>query len=54
MKDTYDVVVIGSGFGGSILACRLAQAGRSVCVLERGKRWAKEACSIIASSEIST
>ncbi|MGH7880910.1 MAG: FAD-dependent oxidoreductase, partial [Candidatus Binataceae bacterium] len=41
MKDSYDVVVIGSGFGGSILACRLAQAGRSVCVLERGKRWAK-------------
>jgi len=35
----YDVVIIGSGFGGSITACRLAQAGRSVCVLERGRRW---------------
>jgi cholesterol oxidase len=35
-----DAVVIGSGFGGSILACRMAQAGRSVCVLERGRRWA--------------
>ena len=41
MKDAYDVVVIGSGFGGAITACRLAQAGRSVCILERGKRWDK-------------
>jgi cholesterol oxidase len=39
MRKSYDVVVIGSGFGGSITACRLAQAGRSVCVLERGRRW---------------
>jgi cholesterol oxidase len=38
-RDRYDVVVIGSGFGGAITACRLAEAGRSVCVLERGRRW---------------
>jgi cholesterol oxidase len=36
LKDYYDVVVIGSGYGGSIAACRLARAGKSVCVLERG------------------
>jgi len=42
MKDIYDVVVIGSGFGGAINACRLSQAGRSVCILERGKRWGKK------------
>ncbi|MBV8773269.1 MAG: GMC family oxidoreductase [Deltaproteobacteria bacterium] len=42
MKNAYDVVVIGSGFGGAITACRLAQAGRSVCMLERGKRWDKQ------------
>ncbi len=36
MKPSYDAVVIGSGFGGAVLACRLAQSRRSVCVLERG------------------
>jgi cholesterol oxidase len=37
-----DAVVVGSGFGGSIAACRLAQAGRSVVVLERGRRYRPE------------
>lgn len=41
MKAFYDAVVIGSGFGGAITACRLAQAGRSVCILERGRKWEK-------------
>jgi cholesterol oxidase len=42
MKPAYDVVIVGSGFGGAITGCRLAQAGRSVCLLERGKRWRRE------------
>ena len=38
----HDAVVVGSGFGGAVLACRLAEAGRSVLVLERGREWAVE------------
>ncbi|HWD28558.1 MAG TPA: GMC oxidoreductase [Rhizomicrobium sp.] len=34
-----DVAVIGSGFGGAAVACRLAQAGYSVAVLEQGKEY---------------
>ena len=35
----YDAIIIGSGFGGSVTACRLAQAGYRVLVLERGRQW---------------
>ncbi|MCB8883070.1 GMC family oxidoreductase [Acidisoma cellulosilytica] len=42
MSAPYDAVVIGSGFGGAVAACRLAHAGRSVLVLERGRRWLPE------------
>ena len=38
LRDSYGVVVIGSGYGGAILAARLAQ-GRSLCILERGREW---------------
>jgi cholesterol oxidase len=36
---TVDFVVVGSGFGGSVCAMRLAEKGYSVLVLERGKRF---------------
>ncbi|BBH67454.1 cholesterol oxidase [Actinoplanes sp. OR16] len=32
-------VIIGSGFSGAVAAYRLAQAGMTVTVLERGRRW---------------
>lgn len=34
------VVVLGTGFGGSVTALRLAQAGVNVTMIERGRRWA--------------
>ncbi len=37
IKSSYQIVVIGSGYGGAIAASRLSRAGQKVCVLERGK-----------------
>jgi cholesterol oxidase len=37
--DHFDAVVVGSGFGGSVTTARLAEAGKSVCLLERGKAY---------------
>ncbi|MCC6904335.1 MAG: GMC family oxidoreductase, partial [Anaerolineae bacterium] len=37
--EMYDYVIIGSGFGGSVSAMRLAEKGYTVRVLERGRRY---------------
>ena len=43
LRHSYDCVVIGSGYGGGVAAARMARAGESVCLLERGKeRWPGE------------
>jgi len=38
----YDVVVVGSGFGGSVSALRLAEKGYRVHIIESGRRFADE------------
>lgn len=38
LQDGWDTVIVGSGYGGAVLAARLAPYG-SLCVLERGKEW---------------
>ncbi|GAA3768828.1 GMC family oxidoreductase [Streptomyces chiangmaiensis] len=40
--DAYDVIVVGSGFGGSVTALRLAEKGYRVGVLEAGRRFTRE------------
>jgi cholesterol oxidase len=42
MAARWDVIVVGSGFGGAVTACRLSQVGARVLILERGRRWSPE------------
>jgi cholesterol oxidase len=42
MMTSYDVVIVGSGFGGSVSALRLAEKGYRVAVLEAGRRFADD------------
>ena len=42
IEHEYDVIVIGSGFGGSVTALRLSEKGYRVGVLEAGRRFSDE------------
>jgi cholesterol oxidase len=41
MEESYEAIIVGSGFGGAITGCRLAKKwpGEKVLILERGKRY---------------
>jgi cholesterol oxidase len=39
-EESVDALVVGSGFGGSVAAYRLAAAGESVVLMERGRPYA--------------
>ncbi len=41
-RANWDVIVVGSGFGGSVSALRLAEKGYKVLVIEKGKRYRSE------------
>ena len=41
-EERADIVIIGSGFGGAVAACRLSSPERKVVVLERGRDWSLE------------
>ncbi len=41
-ENIYDYIVIGSGFGGSVSAMRLAEKGYSVLIIEKGKAYEDE------------
>jgi hypothetical protein len=43
LRTSYDVVVVGSGYGGGVAASRMARGRQSVCLLELGKeKWPGE------------
>lgn len=42
MAETWDFLIVGSGFGGSVSALRLVEKGYKVLVLEKGKRFGAE------------
>jgi cholesterol oxidase len=39
LKSHYDVIVVGSGYGGGVAASRLSRCGQKVAVLERGREF---------------
>ncbi len=53
-KEYKKIIVIGSGFGGSIAAKRLTDAGHEVTLLERGKEWKTDGNTKVFSDAFGT
>jgi choline dehydrogenase-like flavoprotein len=51
-ESRYQIVVIGSGPGGAITACLLAEAGKDVLLIEEGEYLALESCSPFSRDEM--
>ena len=51
-KPDFQAIVIGTGFAGAATACRLTEAGLSVCVLERGRRYEKDDFPVFPRADI--
>jgi choline dehydrogenase-like flavoprotein len=47
-----DIVVIGSGPGGSVVAATLAQAGKDVLLIEEGRNLAQDSCAPFSFAEM--
>lgn len=52
IPEEHQAIVIGSGFGGSIAALRLGEAGVQTLVLERGKAWSYDPEEVVFGSEL--
>ncbi len=48
----YEIAVIGSGPGGAITACLLAEAGRDVLLIEEGSHFSLESCQPFSQTEL--
>lgn len=48
------IIIVGSGFGGSIAAKRLTEAGHEVTMLERGKQWNTDGYTKVFSDAFGT
>ena len=51
-RTDYKAIVVGSGFGGSVSALRLGQAGVDTLVLERGQEWATDPQKAVFGSQL--
>ncbi|MFD0690536.1 GMC oxidoreductase [Actinomadura fibrosa] len=51
-RTDYKAIVVGSGFGGSVSALRLGQAGVDTLVLERGQEWPTDPHKAVFGSQL--